>query len=177
MSMTVDERVQWIATFRFIEVRLMEVAAAWTPSTPEMEAKVVLGRHIWDFAQHADALGKRTFEMRRAEQFSQRPVDGYVGLLEEVAAVQPTADRLAALYDAVLPGLERRYRLYLGQTDALLDAPSVVTIERILADHPRQRAEVEALRRELGLAVAKSDSYRDREGAFATLVAAREVAA
>jgi hypothetical protein len=177
MSMTVDERVQWIATFRFIEVRLMEVAAAWTPSTPEMEAKVVLGRHIWDFAQHADALGKRTFEMRRPEQFSQRPVDGYVELLEEVARIQPTGDRMAALYDTLLPGLERRYRLYLDQTDALLDAPSVVTIERILADFPRQRAEAGALRRELGLTAGKSDSLREREAAFATIVAAREVAA
>ena len=40
-------------------VALMEIAAAWTPTTPEMEVKVLLGRHIWDFAQHADALGKR----------------------------------------------------------------------------------------------------------------------
>lgn len=177
MSMTVDERVQWIATFRFTEVRLMEIAAAWTPTTPEMEAKVVLGRHIWDFAQHADALGKRTFEMRRPEQFSQRPVEAYVDLLEEVARIQATGDRLAALYDALLPGLERRYRRYLDETDALLDAPSVVAIERILADYPRQRAEAEALRRELGLEVAKNDSLRDRDAALVTIVAAREVAA
>lgn len=177
MSMTVDERVQWIATFRFIEVRLMEIAAAWTPTTPEMEAKVMLGRHIWDFAQHADALGKRTFEMRRPEQFSQRPVEEYVSLLEDVARIEPTAERLAALYDALLPGLERRYRHYLDQTDHLLDAPSVVIIERILADFPRQRDEAETLRRELGLALVPSEAFRLREAALATLVASREVAA
>ena len=175
--MTVDERVQWIATFRFIEVRLMESAAAWTPSTPEMEAKVLLGRHIWDFAQHADALGKRTFEMRRPEQFSQRPVEAYVSLLDEVARVRPTAGRLAALYDGVLPGLEQRYRRYLDETDPLLDATSVVILERILADMPRQRAEVEALRRELGLPAAPSDSFRSRDAAFTTIVAPREAAA
>ena len=177
MSMTVDERVQWIGTFRFIEVRLMEIAAAWTPTTPEMEAKVVLGRHIWDFAQHADALGKRTFELRRPEQFSQRPTEGYVDLLDDVARVQPTVERLATLYDAVLPGLEARYRRYLNETDSLLDGPSVVIIERILADLPRQRAEVEALRRELGLATVPSESFRGREAAFATIVAPREAAA
>jgi hypothetical protein len=177
MSMTVDERVQWIATFRFIEVRLMEIAAAWTPTTPEMEAKVMLGRHIWDFAQHADALGKRTFEMRRPEQFSQRPVEEYVSLLEDLARLEPTVDRLAALYDAFLPGLERRYRHYLDETDLLLDAPSAVIIERILADFPRHRHETETLRRELGLAVVQSEAFRLREAALATLVAAREVAA
>jgi hypothetical protein len=177
MSMTVDERVQWIATFRFIEVRLMEIAAAWTPTTPEMEAKVMLGRHIWDFAQHADALGKRTFEMRRPEQFSQRPVEEYVALLDEVARVAPTADRLAGLYDALLPGLEQRYRHYLEETDALLDAPSVVTIERILVDFPRQRTEVLALRQELGLPTGDTAALRRRDGALITLVAGREAAA
>ena len=60
MSLSVALRAQRIATFRFVEVRLMEIAAAWTPTTPEMEVKVLLGRHIWDFAQHADALGKRS---------------------------------------------------------------------------------------------------------------------
>jgi hypothetical protein len=177
MSMTVDDRVQWIATFRFIEVRLMEIAAAWTPTTPEMEAKVMLGRHIWDFAQAADALGKRTFEMRRPEQFSQRPVEEYVGLLEDVARVKPTADRIAALYDALLPGLERRYRRYIDQTDALLDAPSVVVLERILAEFPRQRSEVVALRQELGLPAADTAALGSRDAALVNIVAGREAAA
>ena len=39
---------------------MMETTARWTPITPEMEAKVMMGRHIWEFAQMADALGKRT---------------------------------------------------------------------------------------------------------------------
>jgi hypothetical protein len=177
MSMSVNDRVQRIATFRFVEVRLMEIVSAWTPTTPEMEAKVMFGRHIWDFAQHADALGKRTFEMRRPMQFSQRPVEEYVGLLDEVARIERTAERLAAMYEGVIPGLERRYRAYLDETDRLLDAPSAVTIERILLDIPRQRADVDTLRRALGLRPAESADVRRRDEAIATMVAPQEVRA
>jgi hypothetical protein len=72
MSLTVAERARRIATFRFVEVRLMEIGGL-DPTTPEMEVKVLLGRHIWDFAQHADALGKRTLELRERLHHSRPP--------------------------------------------------------------------------------------------------------
>ena len=64
MALTVKQRGQHIATFRFVQVRLMEILSAWVPSTPEMEAKLLFGPHIWDTAQAADALGKRAHELR-----------------------------------------------------------------------------------------------------------------
>jgi hypothetical protein len=148
----VQERARRIGTFRFLEVRLMETAAAWTPTTPEMEAKVMFGRHIWDFAQHADALGKRMFELRQPPQHSVPPSVAYAALLDELLAVDDTAGRLAALYDVLLPGVQRRYEAYVAGVDPVVDAPSLVVIERILLDVLRQRADVAALRGELGLA-------------------------
>ncbi|HEX6737738.1 MAG TPA: hypothetical protein VF310_05695 [Vicinamibacteria bacterium] len=172
MGLSVAERGRRLSTFRFVQVRLMEIAAAWTPTTPEMEVKVLLGRHIWDLAQHADALGKRTFELRLPAQHSLRPAEDYVRLLHDVAALEPTAERLAALYDAVLPGLDQRYARYLEASDPLLDAPSRVIVERIRADLARLRAEAQAVRAELGLAAADPAAWRDRERALADLVAA-----
>jgi hypothetical protein len=169
--MTVTERAHAIATFRAVAVRLMELTAGWTPTTPEMEVKVLFGRHIWDFARHADALGKRTFELRLPEQASRPPADAYAALLADVAAVRDTAGRLAALYDAVLPGLERRYARYLAETDPILDGPSVLVLEPIVADLARQRREADEVRRELGLAAAGVDDLRRRDSAVATLVA------
>jgi hypothetical protein len=173
MPLTVAERGQTIATFRHIEVRLMEIAAAWVPTTPEMEVKVLLGKHIWDFAQHADALGKRTFELRLPEQFSQKPSSGYVRLLDEVAAIEETSRRLAALYDAILPGIERRYLRYVERTDTLLDAPSVVVVERILQDLARQRREADRLRGEIGLTPANAEDLRRQDGSLETVVVLR----
>ena len=38
----------------------------------------MFGRHIWDFAQHADALGRRTFELRQpAQQLASTPLPTY----------------------------------------------------------------------------------------------------
>jgi hypothetical protein len=176
MKLNVVERARAIATFRFVEVRLMEIVAAWTPTTPEMEAKVMFGRHIWDFAQHADALGKRTFELRHPEHYSRRPVDGYVALLDETAVLTATGDRLTALYDVLVHGLAARYGGYREDADEILDGPTLVIVDRILADLARQRADAERLRGELGLPARATGALGVREAAIVELVTT-EVAA
>jgi len=172
MSLSVADRARRIGTFRFVEVRLMEIAAGWTPTTPEMEAKVMFGRHIWDFAQHADALGRRMFELRQPAQRSFDPAPAYVTLLEEVAAVEDTAGRLAALYDVLLDGVQQQYRRYAEEVDAMLDAPSLVVIEHILADARRQREEADQLRRALELPFSPSPGLRARAEAVEMVAAA-----
>jgi hypothetical protein len=169
MSLGVQERARRIGTFRFLEVRLMEMAAAWTPTTPEMEAKVMFGRHIWEFAQHADALGRRMFELRQPPQHSVAPSAGYLALLDDVLAVDGTAERLAALYDVLLPGVDRRYQAYVAEVDAVVDAPSLVIVERIRGDLRRQLADARELRRELGLDSAAAQPLAAREGALELL--------
>jgi hypothetical protein len=169
MTLGVQERARRIGTFRFLEVRLMETVAAWTPTTPEMEAKVMFGRHIWDFAQHADALGKRMFELRQPPQHSLPPSVEYAALLDEVLAIDGTAGRLDAFYDVLLPGAQRRYEAYQGEVDAVVDAPSLVIVERILGDLRRQRADAAALRRELGLSAPAAHPLAAREGALPLL--------
>ncbi|HEU5296836.1 MAG TPA: hypothetical protein VFU71_18790 [Burkholderiaceae bacterium] len=149
MALTVKQRGQHVSTFRFVEVRLMEMLSAWVPTTAEMEAKLLFGPHIWDTAQAADALGKRAHELRLPLQHSSAPVAAYVDLLGEIGTVAGTAQRIAAMYDVMLPALEARYRRYLQRTDTLMDAPSVRVIEGILIASERMRREAEKLRAEL----------------------------
>lgn len=166
MNLSVAVRGNLIATFRFVEVGLMEIVAAWTPTTPEMEVKILFGRHIWDFAQHADALGKRTFELRLPLQHSRPPQEGYRRVLDEVASLATTADRLAGLYDVVLPGLDDLYRNYLDTTDAVLDAPSREILDRIRTEEARQRAEAATLRNALGIPSGETVGLRQRWAAL-----------
>jgi len=147
--LTVKQRGRFVATMRYVHVWLMETLAAWVPTTPEMEVKLLLGEHIWDAAQHADALGKRTFELRLPLQHSVPPSDAYGDLLTEIAAVGPTPQRLAAIYDVLIPAVVTRYRQYLDRTDALSDAPTVRILERHLADAARMIEAARALREEL----------------------------
>ena len=171
MTLSVSERAKIIATFRFIEVRLMEITAAWTPVIPDMEVKAMLGRHIWDFAQHADALGKRTFELRQPEHYTLKPAAEYAGLIEDVAGAKTTGAKLAALYDALLPALAARYRSYLDATDRLLDHPTVVIVERILADIPRMQGEAAAVRQLMKIDAPAVQDFLARERAVAEITA------
>ncbi|MEO8033325.1 MAG: hypothetical protein ABI837_02760 [Acidobacteriota bacterium] len=171
MNLSVTDRVSSIATFRAIEIQLMEMLATWTPTTAEMEAKVLFGRHIWDLAQHADALGKRTFELRRPEHYTLAPADDYSALLAEVAAVRPTAGRLDSFYDGLLPGCRRRYVEYLAVTDPILDEPTIVILKRIVTDIDRQRADAVKLRGEIALAASSPDQVVAADARIANVVA------
>jgi hypothetical protein len=141
MSSSVRTRADRLATFRSVSVQLMEGLARWVPTTPEMEAKVLFGRHIWDFAHHADLLGKRTYELRAPLHYTLPPVEDYQRLLDEVCSATDTADRVGWLYTGFLPGLAKRYGNYLETAYPILDEPSVRIIERICVDLERLRGE------------------------------------
>lgn len=147
--LSVRERGHFVATLRFAYVSVMETLAAWVPTTPEMEVKLLFGEHIWDAAQHADSLGKRTFELRMPLQRSTPAADGYRAFLATVAELGPTPQRLAAMYDVLLPALVGRQRRYLDGTDPLIDAPTVRILERHFADAARMSEGARALRQEL----------------------------
>jgi hypothetical protein len=170
MMTSVIERCRAIATFRYVSVRLMETLARWTPSTPEMEAKVMFGRHIWIFAQHADRLGKRTFELRQTEHYTLPPASGYQALLEDVASNESTEARVSSVYEGLLPGLLSRYRAYLADTDPILDAPSVAIVEHILPELESLRRDAAALQRELRLG-STAGPLAARERSIGALVA------
>ena len=166
MSLSVKERGIAVATHRYVMVKLMETLARWVPTTPEMEVKLLLGSHIWDAAQHADALGKRTHELRMPLQHSLPPVEEYRKLLDDVDAISDTAARISAFYDVLLPGVGARLRAYLELTDDLMDGPTVRIIDRILYDHARMTRECEQLRAQFPALRPKdrsADELRHRE--------------
>lgn len=175
--LSVRERGETVATLRWIHVRLMETIASWVPTTPEMEVKLLFGAHIWDVAQHADALGKRTYELRMPLQHSLQPTEPYQQVLGQVAQIKDTGERLASFYDGVLPALAARYTDYLGRTDPLLDAPTVRILEHIGREQGRMIDESRQLLRDLpALALrdrAPVERLREREAAIGTFVVHR----
>lgn len=148
MTLTVRERADTIGTLRYISVFAMETLARWVPTTPDLEAKIIFGRHIWEFAQHADALGKRTHELRAALHYTPEPTAEYLAVLESLRALQGSGERVSACYDVLVPDLVARYTAFLEATDAFLDEPSVRVVQRNLADLARMGDESVALRRE-----------------------------
>src|SRR5215469_3243639 len=135
MGLIVREKAEYLATFRWMEVFLMEMLARWVPTTPEMEVKVLMGRHLWDAAQHADALGKRTFELRAPLHYTLMPLTPYVNLMKDLASIEDTSGRIQAVYDVILAGFATRCQHYLRNSDSLLDAPSFQVVEACLDDY------------------------------------------
>lgn len=177
MSLSVRERGETVATLRWIHVRLMETVAGWIPKTPEMEIKLVFGTHVWDLAQCADALGKRTYELRMPLQHSLAPTDAYQAYLAEVARITDSSERVAAIYDAVLPALAARYKTYLDRTDQLLDAPTVRILKHIGAEQVRMMEEGAEVRRQLAklpaAPKAKIDALLTQEKAIGDFIVHR----
>jgi hypothetical protein len=167
MGFTIRQKADRMGGFRFVSVYLMETLASWVPTTPELEAKVLFGRHVWDFAQHADQLGRRTGELRAPLQYSHPPTRGYQRVLETLAGATGTLERVAGFYDGFLPDLERRYRAHLAAIDQIDDEPSVRIIERILFDFPRLQREREAFARERPDLTLSDAGWPDRVAALA----------
>jgi hypothetical protein len=174
MSLTVQERGLCVATFRAVNVKLMEMLAQWIPTTPEMEVKLLLGTHVWDAAQHADAFGRRTHELRLPLQHSVPPEPDYARLLDEIAGAAATERKIAAMYDALLPRLDARLREYLAATDRVMDGPTVRIVETVLHDHERMQKECRELREALPAARASDPTFAEelarREAAIPRIV-------
>lgn len=153
MRLTTRQRADAVATHRHVAVYLMETLARWVPTSPELEAKALFGRHIWELAQVADQMGRRTAELRLALHQSRPPRAGYLQTLELLRATTTTGDRLAGFYEAALPDLARRFDAYLSDTDPLLDEPTVRILERARSDVGRMLEQRDALlgeRKDLG---------------------------
>ena len=180
MTITVRERADTIGTLRYASVFAMETLARWVPTTPDLEAKILFGRHIWEFAQHADALGKRTHELRAALHYTPAPLPAYGAALELLRSTEGARERVEAFYDAFLPDLERRFRGYLAATDPFLDEPSVRIVDRVLTDLSRMAAESHTTRAErpdmTGSGTATAARLRSQLSAAAEYVKHREPA-
>jgi hypothetical protein len=126
----------------------MEMLAGWIASTPEMELKVLFGRHVWECAQHADALGKRAFELRVSLHFTLEPLGEYREFLQSANEISDSRTRLNRFYDVILPGLLTKYQDYLAWTDPLMDEPSVRIVQGIIDSIHRMHTECAELRAE-----------------------------
>lgn len=140
-GLSVKRRADAVGVLRYVNVLLMETLAAWVPSIPEMEAKVLFGRHIWRVAQRADSFGLRARELRAPMHHSVAPPPNCLLAFKTGAALRSTDERIAGYHDLLLGALGAGYAWYLEQTDRLVDEPSVVLIESGLREIDVMRTE------------------------------------
>ena len=122
----------------------MRVMAGWIALTPELPAKLLLGRHVWDCAQHADQWGKRLPELRAPAQLSEPPgpeFARFMDSLERREAWAETIERLTGVYRVLKPHLIAVYTAHLDRANAVYEPPTRRILERCLADERRHVAD------------------------------------
>jgi hypothetical protein len=129
--------------YRYVEERLMRLLGGWIALTPELPAKLLLGRHVWDCAQHADLWGRRLPELRSPAQRSEPANAGVVRFMDRLASPQgrhQTVERLVGVYRVLKPHLVAEYERHLARANPLYEPPTRRILERCLDDERRHAA-------------------------------------
>ena len=140
----VEASARRIRHYRYAEERMMRSLAGWLALTPELPAKLLMGRQVWDCAQHADLWGKRLPELRAPAQASEPPGDAFVAFMDAVEnreAWGETLERLAGVYRILKPHLVETYARHLERANPVYEPPTRRILERCLEEERRHVSE------------------------------------
>lgn len=121
----------------------MRALGGWIALTPELPAKLLFGRHVWDCAQHADAWGRRLPELRAPAQQSEPANDAMVAfmrLLESPEGPRQTLERITGVYAVLKPHLVTLYARHLASTNPVYEPPTRRILARCLEEERRHAA-------------------------------------
>jgi len=171
----VEESARLIRHYRYAVERMMRTLGGWLALTPEVSAKLLMGRHVWDCAQHADALGKRLPELRAHAQESEPANAAFVAFmdaLESPEAPGQTIERLTGVYRVLKPHLVATYQRHLEAANGVYEPPTQRILARCLEDERRHIAGGETVLRHLGRADEAGRRAASWQAALRRLLAA-----
>ena len=140
---SVDASARLLRHYRYAEERMMRTMGGWIALTPELPAKLVFGRHVWECAQHADLWGRRLPELRAPAQQSEPPNAAFVrfmDLLESPEGPRQSAQRLAGIYRVLKPHLVATYERHLAAANPIYEPPTRRILERVIREERRHVA-------------------------------------
>jgi hypothetical protein len=158
---SVDDSARRIRHYRYAEERMLRTLGGWIALTPELPAKLLFGRHVWDCAQHADLWGKRLPELRAPAQQSEPANDRVVkfaDLLESAEGPRDTVERVAGVYRVLKPHLVTVYARHLAHANPVYEPPTRRILERCV-DEERRHAAAGAI---VLARLARDDASRER---------------
>jgi hypothetical protein len=137
---SVEESARRVRHYRYAVERMMRVLGGWLALTPEISAKLLLGRHVWDNAQHADALGRRLPELRAHAQQSEPAGEGFIAFMDALESPETpelTVERLVGMYRVLKPHLLAAYERDLARANAVYEPPTRRILARCAEDERR----------------------------------------
>ncbi len=172
---SVDGSARLIRNYRYAVERMMRILAGWIALTPEVSAKLLMGRHVWDNAQHADALGRRLPELRAQAHVSEPANDAFVALIDAIEAAErpgQTVERVVGIYRVLKPHLLASYEEHLGRANEVYEPPTRRILARCAEDEQRHIAAGLAVLRHLMSSPALEARANAWQGRIEQLLAA-----
>ena len=174
----VEATARRVRNFRYAEEWLMLAFGGWIATIPEVPVKTGLGKICWETAQAADALGRRLPELRcgrKAVAASESPNQGFAGFVHAVAepeSPEQTIEKLAGVFDVLLPHLVEVYERTLRETDQICDAPTIELLDDVVRRTRRHLAWGQEVLDRLSDTDAKRERRRERATALRESLAA-----
>jgi hypothetical protein len=136
-NISLDENVERLKRYAFLEQALTRTLAGWLPGVPEWDVKNELGLHVWEAADSCERLRRRLVELR-----CHRPERGIPDSLRELAqelnCCQNTAELLATAYLVVKRALLETYQRHPQLTYPVYDRPTVKVLGELTEIAGRQ---------------------------------------
>jgi len=137
-----DANRRLLNNYRHVEHEAMLQLAGWLPRTATFELKCEMGRSLWEYSQHVNALYLRLREIQSPA--FQKPSDqGLVRLVAELIHAPDEFAYCCGLYRVVLPSLMAALVSHGTATFPNSDQPSVHLIDHALLDLQAQRRRIE----------------------------------
>lgn len=135
----VEESARRVGAYKWLELRLFEALGGWVATVPELDVKLVLGRHCYHHAWHAELWHKRLPELREMNPDRlTRPANAelvtFVEALTEPEAPELTIEKLVGVYRVLLPRKIAAYTYHLNATSSITDAPTQRSLRFVLQD-------------------------------------------
>ena len=126
---SVEESARRVGTYKWLEMRLFEALGGWVATVPELDVKLVLGRHCYHHAWHAELMDKRLPELREmnTERLCEPANDEmvtFVDALREPEAPEHTIEKLVGVFRVLLPRKIAAYTYHLNGTSRITDSPT-----------------------------------------------------
>ena len=136
----VEESARRVGNYKWIEMRLFEALGGWVATVPELDVKLVLGRHCYHHAWHAELWDKRLPELREMNTTRLTvPANGamaeFMESIREPEAPDLTIEKLVGVYRVLIPRKIAAYTYHLNATSRITDADAALA--RV---HPPGRA-------------------------------------
>lgn len=122
---SVQESVERLVRYAWIEKRASDMGLYWLNSTPEWEVKEALSLHLYLDTEHVALIRKRVSEMRNpAPRMDVSPDKSLNNFLEEILQATSTLERVVGLYAVLKPALLAAYRKHYEHINPLVAYPT-----------------------------------------------------